>query len=189
MGTTCPSFRGRCFISYLVHPGLNIHGYPRAAQYRVILGPLILNTDMRKLLGIGRYQVVVGLAVLAISVGIAMLSYHWISNARRGELGEKEEYSVLQTIEFENRMVGGTVTPIIKRNVSNSGYDILGVPTLDKEFPRTWIILNKTAPSGKIMLVPTTLKFHADCAFVAALRLKAEVDPTVFAYLQQNCGR
>jgi hypothetical protein len=144
---------------------------------------------MRKLQGIGRYQVVVGLAILAISAGIAVLSHHWISNARRGELGEKEEYSVLQTIEFENRTVSDSVTPIIKRKVSNSAYDILGVPTLDKEFPRTWIILNKTAPNGKIMLLPTTLKFHVDCAFLAALRMKADVDPTVFAYLQQNCGR
>jgi hypothetical protein len=144
---------------------------------------------MRKLFGLKRDQVVMSVVVLLAAVAIAAISNYWVSMARHGELGEKDGYSALQRVEFENRVDVDKTTPIIKRNVSSFGYDVLGLPTFDKKFPRTWIILNKTAPSGKVMRLPLDLSFHVDCAYVAALPTKGNVDPPVLSFLMGGCER
>jgi hypothetical protein len=144
---------------------------------------------MRRLFGLERYQVVVSVMVLLMGAATAAVLYYWVSNARNGELGEKEGYSILESMEFENRTGADRTTPIIKRNVSNSGYDVIGLPTFDTKFPRTWIILNKTAPNGKILMLPADLNFQIDCAYVAALPTKGEVNPVVFSFLTGGCKR
>jgi len=144
---------------------------------------------MRKLFGLERYQAVGGIVVLLMGIAAVAILYYWVSIAGHGELGKKEGYSILQSVEIENRNDADRTTPIIKRNVSNSGYDVIGLPTFDTKFPRTWIVLNKTPPNGKILMLPADLNFQIDCAYVAALPTKGEINPVVFSFLTGGCKR
>lgn len=121
------------------------------------------------------------------AVAIAVMLHNSIDAVRSGELGTKDVYSFLQGIEFEHRNDQNKIDPIFINRLSDAGYIVLGLATNDPAFPRTWIVLNKTAPDGTVIMVPAHMECNVNCNFVANLSTRKSIDPHVLSYLKSIC--
>ncbi|MQA40164.1 hypothetical protein [Rugamonas aquatica] len=126
-------------------------------------------------------------AGLIIAIALAAATYYWFAVVRVGELGTKNAYSFLQDIEIENRQTDVKSGPIVLDRMSASGYWVLGLVSNDKKFPRTWIILNQTAPDGTVLMLPVGTGAQVSCGYIDNLPRAALSDPQVLQFLEGIC--
>ncbi|WP_199099489.1 hypothetical protein [Dyella sp. ASV21] len=125
------------------------------------------------------------LAVLLIAAGGTYLALSGFFS--RGELGTKDYYATLQRVEFENRD-NKDPNPIRRENVDDSGLDVLGVPGGDAPETRVWIVLNRTSPDGRFLIIPQDIPIKADCDSISRAISGEHVVDAVKQYLLKSCA-
>ena len=133
-------------------------------------------------------QIFSGLAVL----GLIVLVWHGCQaflDMRSGEFGKKDAFASLQSVEFAHRGDADKDSPIILKGLSDSGYDVLGLPTRDKTFPRAWLILNEKSHDSQVKILPEGVKFYVSCVYVSDLKSKIEMNHEVLIFLQKSCSK
>ena len=128
-------------------------------------------------------------AGIMVAVALAAAAYYWFAVIRLGEFAMKDYYSFLQGIEMENRGIGAKTGPILLDRMSASGFRVIGLESHDKKFPRTWIILNKTAPDGTVLMLPVGTGVQVPCRYIEDLRAKELSDPKVIQFLEGICTK
>jgi hypothetical protein len=142
---------------------------------------------MRQLEGEQRKRFVVVAVALILLILTFGLPYVWTTMARSGELGAKEDYAVLQDIEYQHRSDTDVRSPLIVRNAGESRLTVLGVPSASRANPRQWFILDRVTSKGDVMRIPVDADIQVSCAFVARLQASERVNPRVVRYLVGVC--
>lgn len=131
-----------------------------------------------------------GIAIFLAMLIIGFISYyvHFLSG---GEIGQAEEWRVLQAIEHKYREGGLPPEPLFVQKASGSEYSALGLPTGDKAWPFAWILLNveKIDDSGPIKILPKDKPFNISCAYVYDLSKKLTIHSEVLVYLKLKCRK
>lgn len=126
------------------------------------------------------------LAVILIAVGGGFLALSDYFD--RGELGTKDYYATLQALEFDNRD-NKDPSPILKKNVNGSGLDVLGVRGGDADRTRVWVVLNRTSPDGRPLMIPLNLSIGTDCASILGAVSGKQVVDAAKQYLLNHCDQ
>ena len=113
--------------------------------------------------------VVVGLLVF-------LFGYAFINN---GELGDKEKYALLQSVELSYRDQAISDRLILKRKVKGTKFDVLGLPTENEAYPLTWVLLNDLDYQGGTIFMPSAMRLKAECEQLSAVLTTVEVRPEV----------
>ena len=135
-------------------------------------------------MNIGRVTILIALPTGVVLLVIAYLMFV----VPKGELGEARGWSVLQSVEVAHRGDPDTKSPILLVDPLESNFVVLGLPSDDKKFPRTWLILDTTTPSSSIYLLPQGQEFHVSCSYLADLLSKVKIAPVVLALLKARCS-
>ena len=133
-------------------------------------------------------RVIISVALIVLAV-LASGVYYWRAVLQPGEIGTKEAYAILQSVEFEHRQDANTSAPIFIRNAASSSYDVLGLASNEKANPRVWIVLNKILSNDDVIMVPTQLQFHVHCAYIADLSSKVKIERKVELFLISRCEK
>lgn len=115
-----------------------------------------------------------------------------------GELANKPFYVELQgfatkTNKNHSMISKGKVTPVfIKEGIifQHQGYDMLGIPTKDKDFPYFWIVTNAhddSAPPDYVFSITEGDKFYLPCNYLQNLARLQKIDDLVYDFLQKRC--
>jgi hypothetical protein len=120
---------------------------------------------------------------------LMVAAYYWYAAIQFGELGRKDFYSFLQEVELKNRGVDPNRGPILLDKTSVSEFSVLGLKSSDTKFPRTWIILDRTAPDGSVLKLPTDTTAQVSCDYVEGLRAKKSYDVKVLQFLGSICTK
>jgi hypothetical protein len=123
--------------------------------------------------------------VLATLIGLVSWYGFWIFS--HGELAEKPFYATLQGVEIGHRADPDRISVLLVENAAETRYTVLGVPTEESEYPRTWVILNATGPDEEVMFLPKA-KFKVACEYVSRLKLQLQINPTVLEFLMSRCS-
>lgn len=123
------------------------------------------------------------------SLSIASIVYYWYAKKGFGELDTKDAHSFLQEIELSKRHLGAGVGPILSNHIDDRGYFAVGLDSSDTKFPHVWVILNNTAPDGRILLLPDTADIQVSCGDVKELKKNKFLIPAVGQFLENICKK
>ena len=130
------------------------------------------------------------MAVIACVVIIAFIIYYYLFKiVSNGELGQKEVWSVLQGIEKQQRTNSDAKTPIFLENALDSGYNLLGIPTDNHQFPRAWLVLNKSDDINKIYILPENQSLIIECAYIYTVQTETKIEASVLSFLMRICKK
>jgi hypothetical protein len=104
-----------------------------------------------------------------------------------GELGDKDAYAMLQSIEIENRDAKPIESPIVIKNAYESSYTLLRIPSGNEKYSYVWIILNRVTHDGSVFKMPSTPTGVVSCRFVEELAIKIQINDPVLRYLRSIC--
>lgn len=124
------------------------------------------------------------LLVLVIGAGGLYLALNRYFS--RGELGDKDYYALLQSVEFDNRD-DKAPNPILKENVNGSGLNVLGIRGADAAETRIWIVLNRASTEGQPLMVPLDIPLKPNCAAIRSAISGKDVVNVVKQYLLRGC--
>lgn len=117
--------------------------------------------------------------VMYIGVVILILISAYIYKLN-GELNQKKEWAVMQTIESDNSHSDWRVI----REPMGSSLILLGIKTSDKKTPFVWIVLNK---KDEIKIFPSGLSFQLSCKDFDQIRQEYNMEEKVESYLKVKC--
>ena len=128
--------------------------------------------------------------ILVCIIGVGAVGLHNIlENADGDGLWQKPIWADLQEIEFQNRKDLISKLVFLKGAADSGKYDVLGIPTANKDFPHVWIVLNThIGSSGKIYIIQQHDEFTLSCSYIAELDKTTQLDFTVRQFLQKHCG-
>lgn len=131
----------------------------------------------------------VRLAIAAFAGGVALLLvYYFCVVVSRGELGQKEAWSVLQRVEVSYRRDIPANVPILLKNAVGSDYTVLGLPSLSRQYPRVWFILNDQSAANAVKQLPRDIQFAITCSYLTNIRQRVLITESVLGYLQSHCS-
>jgi hypothetical protein len=127
--------------------------------------------------------------IVAVIVGLA--AYYVVYVLRRGELGQAEQWRVLQAVEYDHRANPATAEPKLLQNAAGSDLSALGLPTGEKASPFIWILLNPDIDDdyGPIKMLPRGQSFTISCRKIDDVSAKVVIEPAILAYLKSHCVR
>ncbi len=125
--------------------------------------------------------------LLAVGLLIFVAGYFFMN---QGELGDKEKYALLQTVEVKNRNEIVPTDLILKRNAEGTKFDILGIPTGDDKYPMTWVLLNGVDYKDGVISLPPAMPMKKRCEQLLALFKAVDVRSEVRLHLitKMQCG-
>ncbi|MFZ4878837.1 hypothetical protein ACL9RI_27450 [Janthinobacterium sp. Mn2066] len=128
-----------------------------------------------------------GIVVIIVSLA----AYYAVYVLPRGELGQAEQWRVLQAVEYDHRASSVTAEPKLLQNAAGSDLSALGLPTGQKTSPFTWILLNSDSGDdyGPIKMLPQGQSFTISCREIDDVSAKVVIEPAVSAYLKSHCVR
>jgi hypothetical protein len=133
-----------------------------------------------------RYRV--GLIVVVILAALGgIVSWYGVWIFSHGELAEKPLYATLQGAEIGHRADTDRTSVLLIENAAGTGYTVLGVPTAESEYSRTWVILNATGPDEEVMFLPKA-RFALACQYVSKLKSQVQISPAVLRFLISRCS-
>jgi hypothetical protein len=106
--------------------------------------------------------------------------------ASNGELAQKEEWFVLQSVEAPNGKNTRKASPLIVVDAGGSGYDLIGFSTEDSEFSYVWIITNPKTDDLRVKMMPRNVKFKMKCTVIEGIEDAILVDPAVDHFLRES---
>lgn len=131
--------------------------------------------------------------LLALFLGVSLIGcVFWIKfiSGNRGtlELTQKSIWADLQSIEYGHRSYPISSAPVLVRGqVGAEKYDVLGLPTNDKQFPFMWIVLGANAGANGFFAMPKKSNFTIDCSYLDKLGANETIDDKVRAFLEMHC--
>ena len=119
------------------------------------------------------------------------MSYYAFYVLPRGELGQAEQWGVLQAVEYTYRQREMPQNPLLVTNAFGSQYSALGLPTGEKAWPFSWILLNASDSDdyGPIKMLPKDKPFNIRCDYIDGFPRNITIQRDVLAYLKSNCKR
>lgn len=124
---------------------------------------------------------------LFITAVAAVFTYRLYKDAMGGELGQKEDYAILQSVESEHRNDTDKVSLIIFKNVAGTGRDVVGFPVKSAQSPPVWVTLNKTAVDGTVFAMPGQLKNQISCRDIDTTSTEYNASSKIFDDLYSKC--
>lgn len=102
-----------------------------------------------------------------------------------GELAQKNEWSVLQVVEYENRDKENAGGPRLIANAAGSTFVVLGLPLVNQNKGYAWLLLN---PSSKptIKLLPSDAQFSLSKKDFELLKAKTQLEHDLSNFLEQR---
>jgi hypothetical protein len=125
------------------------------------------------------------LMVIFLILGI----YYFAIVLPQGELGQKDKWAVLQGVELKYRNNVTNDNPILLKNVNQSGYNVLGIPTASRNSPRAWLILNALGSNKNVIILPENQTLVLSCEYVNELTANAELEQEVVTFLLKICSK
>ena len=127
----------------------------------------------------GKWSALIAFVLVLLATAFACYFFSLLSH---GELASKDDYAYLQNIEFQYRHSKPFDQPLLLHS-ARPDRDVLGLPTGDEKFPRSWLLLNETI-DGKVLMVPEKMNVHVSCRFVGNLAIP---DDRVRRFLREIC--
>jgi hypothetical protein len=128
------------------------------------------------------------LIALLSAIAIATVVLYVFLVVSKGELGEARGWTVLQSLEVRHRADSDSRTSVLLFNPLGSDFVVLGVPTDNAVYPRTWIVLNKTTPRGEVYMLPKDQRIRLSCAYFGELHNKIAMAQSVSELLGAQCA-
>lgn len=132
-----------------------------------------------------RASIIAGVAVVALAAGAA---FYYRQNREPDQPGRGTPWTVLQDVELQHRSDSEHDSPVLLTHPEDSSFYVLGLPTGNSQFPRSWILLNEPTADRTFKQVPANTAVHVDCAYVDSLLASTPVEPPVQSYLKRHCG-
>jgi hypothetical protein len=120
---------------------------------------------------------------VSILIAFSLASFGCERQHLAGEgVGSKQEYSVLQALEYDYRALDQTQPVIIKTHVLSSAYNVVGFPKEGSPKGYVWLIANPVE-EPLIKQLPVDAEFRLERANLEMIERKVDLNPEVKAYL------
>lgn len=126
--------------------------------------------------------------VMAIIILMSSIIVFYIASLLvSGELSDKDKWAMLQGLELKHRRDRDISKIILLQNNEGSGYDIVAIPTNDKNSPYTWLMLNDTDHQDQLFMLPDARELNISCEYIRILGRKINIDSVVLSFLNKKC--